>query len=258
MGQTDSTLMYVLVIKDDFSGYSWLVPTESADSKTTANSISRWISTFTVMDWWCSYQGSHFKNETIDSLAKVFCVHHHFTTTYTPWVNGMVERVMREVRRACDSILRDFKLAPQDCPNIVHMVQIVLNSSTLKRHGKNEDGTFRTPLQVMAGLRPNRKLMQTRNIDNALQTSSISYARAFQLVEIDKLQNLFENMHRNVQGKFCQNRAKEIRNHNTNTNIVQPNFNLGDLVLVRSAQKSGHKLRFKWMEPLVIVKAISM
>lgn len=258
MGQSDSAILYLLVLKDDFSGYIWLVPSESADSETAANAISRWISTFTAMDWWCSDQGSHFKNETMDLLARLFGVHHHFTTTYTPWANGTVERVMREVRRACDSILRDFKLAPQDWPNIVHMVQSILNSSPLKRLGKNDDGTMRTPLQVMTSLRPKRTVLKTKNVNDAVKVKSISHARAVQLMQIDSIQKAMEDMHRSSAETISRKRATSVREHNRKTNIVSPNFNIGDLVLVRSARKSGHKLKFVWMGPRVIVKAISM
>ncbi len=36
------------------------------------------------------------------------------------------------------------------------LIQRIINESPVKRLGKNEDGTTRSPLQVMTGLRPSR------------------------------------------------------------------------------------------------------
>jgi len=65
MGQSSSDLKYGLVLKDDFSGYVWLLPFSTCDAISTADGLSKWINTFTVMDWWCSDRGSHFKNQVV-------------------------------------------------------------------------------------------------------------------------------------------------------------------------------------------------
>ena len=58
-------IKYVLVLKDDFSGYVCLVPTTEANAKTTASArVSRFAS-FIVVRTWVSDRISHFKNDFV-------------------------------------------------------------------------------------------------------------------------------------------------------------------------------------------------
>ncbi len=49
----------------------------------------------------------------------------------------------------------------------------------------------------------------------------------------------------------------KIAAHNAKTNVVQPNFYAGDLVLVRTAKTQGRKLSFCWIGPRIIREAIN-
>ncbi len=60
-----------------------------------------------------------------------------------------------------------------------------------------------------------------------------------------------------LQIAFRKNRARVIALHNKKTNLVTPNFTVGDFVVVRRAQDRGHKLRFKWTEPRRITGVLS-
>ena len=97
MGRSSSEKVYVLLIRDDLSGYVWLWPTEEANAACAAEALCVWLGVFGCMDWIVSDQGSHFKNMLIKSLTEESRVHHHFTTAYCPWSNGSVERICREV-----------------------------------------------------------------------------------------------------------------------------------------------------------------
>jgi len=217
LGHGTPDLKYALVLKDDFSGYTWLLPFSNCDAISTAEGISKWINTFTVMDWWCSDQGSHFKNSTINELSRIHGIKHHFTTAYAPWANGTVERVMREIKRACTALLGEFKLAPQDWPEIIYMVQTILNSAPLERLGKNKDGSYRSPLQVMTGIRPSRKILENEPLREGLETKSITTTRAAQLISISDLQKSMETIHRDVNERLSKNRKRDILHHNKNT-----------------------------------------
>lgn len=61
MGMGTNNLRYVLVIRDDLSGYVWLCPCMEANPETAAQELSRWIRVFKAMEYWVSNQGSHFK-----------------------------------------------------------------------------------------------------------------------------------------------------------------------------------------------------
>lgn len=158
MGKGLSDFWYLLLLKDNFSGYAWLVPFKKANAENAAQAISNWISTFTPMQAWVSDQGSHFKNEILEILRDSYHIHHHFTVAYSPWCIGTVERRCSEVLRVVKVIHSERKWAPQDWPRLVKLAQAVINEAPLERLGKREDGTFRTLLEVMTGDKPNRDL----------------------------------------------------------------------------------------------------
>jgi Integrase core domain/Integrase zinc binding domain len=54
---------YLLLLKDDLSGYLWLVPCRTADAAATVDALIRWFAVFGVVLLWMSDRGSHFKNE---------------------------------------------------------------------------------------------------------------------------------------------------------------------------------------------------
>jgi Integrase zinc binding domain len=61
----DGKYQYLLLLKDDLSGYLWLVPYRTADVAATVDSLMRWFAVFGVVLLWVSNSGSHFKNEVI-------------------------------------------------------------------------------------------------------------------------------------------------------------------------------------------------
>lgn len=74
-----------------------------------------------------------------------------------------------------------------------------------------------------------------------------------QLISIDETQGALEGMHRDVGGRVSAARARAVAAHNSKTNVQAANFETGDFVLVRRAQKKGHKLQFVWRGPRRIV-----
>jgi Integrase core domain len=58
----DGKYQYLLPLKDDLSGYLWLVPCCTADAAATVDALMRWFAVFGVVLLWISDRGSHFKN----------------------------------------------------------------------------------------------------------------------------------------------------------------------------------------------------
>ena len=114
MGKDTEGKSYILIIRDYHSSYVWLWPTEAATSEEAVNALKTWTGSFGVMKWLLRDQGSHFKNQLLSELSSEFRVHHYFTTAYSPWANGTMERVCREVLRACRALCSEWKLALQD------------------------------------------------------------------------------------------------------------------------------------------------
>jgi Integrase core domain len=66
----DGKYQYLLLLKDDLSGYLWLVPCRTADSAGTVDALMRLFAVFGVVLLWISDRGSHFKNELVRRAQK--------------------------------------------------------------------------------------------------------------------------------------------------------------------------------------------
>jgi hypothetical protein len=51
---------YMLLFKNDFSGYLWLVPCRTIDATATVDALMRWFAVFGVVPLWISDRGRHF------------------------------------------------------------------------------------------------------------------------------------------------------------------------------------------------------
>jgi hypothetical protein len=74
----DGKYQYLLLLKDDFSGYLWLVQCRTADSAATADELIRRFAVFGVVLLWISDRGSQFKNEVVLRVKKELKAKHHF------------------------------------------------------------------------------------------------------------------------------------------------------------------------------------
>lgn len=249
---TERDLQYVLVMRDDLSSFVWLWPTPSATGEAAADALSTWIATFGSIQWLVTDQGPHFTSSLISNLTRDLHVSHHFTTAYSPWANGSVERICKEVLRSCQALLHEFRLAPSDWPSVTECIQSILNHSPVKRLGMRQGagaGVYRTPLEVFTSHKPSRPLLRALPFHQYPTVPSLEEARARQLLNIEELQGSLESMHRDVGERVTSERSRVIAKHNLKTNIQPINFTIGDFVLVRRAQDKGHKLSFKWLGP---------
>ena len=123
---------YVLVLKDDLSSYTRLIASPDATAETAAEALMSWIASFGSMQWITTDQGPHFKNVVMETVIKELQVQHNFTTTYSPWPNGTVERACREVIRACRVLCSERKLSEKDWASIIEVVQSIFKSCSFK------------------------------------------------------------------------------------------------------------------------------
>ena len=113
---------YVLIIKDDFSGYLWLIAAETTDADTIASALMRWFASFGFVQNWVSDRASHFHNELMKALREASMGNHHFTAAYCPWSNGTVERLCRELIRCLRALLSEFQLPLRSWPSVLPIV----------------------------------------------------------------------------------------------------------------------------------------
>ena len=260
MGPSTEQKRYLLLLKDDHSSVVWLWPTDACTSEEAASALIHWIGSFGSIKWLVSDQGSHFKNSLVQELSRELRINHHFTTPYSPWANGTVERICKEVLRSTTALLSEWKLGPRDWPAVTECVQSVLNHSPLKRLGLRKRSTpnvFRTPLEVFTGHIPLRPLLRAMPFEQYKRAHSLDEVRLQQILHIDELQHAMENMHREVATRSNHSRRRSVEAHNRKTNLQPINFSTGDFVLVRRPTSKGHKLQFKWMGPRRVLQATS-
>jgi len=108
----------------------------------------------------------------------------------------------------------------------------------------------------MKGIRPHRSNFSYRKNAKA-DPISVSQVRVQQLIKIDEIQKALEGVHKEVSGLVTANRQKQIDHYNKETNVISPNFDIGDFLVVCRAQDKGHKLRFRWVGLRCIKRVIS-
>ena len=126
---------YLLVIKDDASGYVWLRPTETCDSRSVAHVLVEWCSTFGVFDMLNSDGGTHFTSSIIRELTETLRIDHHIVTPYTPFANGTIERDNSTVVQCLRILLIETDTDMSDWPYLLPTVQSACNALRRERLG---------------------------------------------------------------------------------------------------------------------------
>lgn len=79
MGESSKQKEYIIILKDDFSGYYFLRSCETANAETTAEVLMEYFKTFIPALSWFSDQGPHFKDQVMKILAKSLGANHNFS-----------------------------------------------------------------------------------------------------------------------------------------------------------------------------------
>ena len=122
--------LYVLVVRDDFSAYTRLAPTDSASAPFAVATLIQWVADFGLFKGIRSDQGSHFTAEVLGELETRLHLSHYLSPVYAPWSNGYVERVNREVLRMIRILGAEQRQGPRDVPQLLPLVQLYLNHRT--------------------------------------------------------------------------------------------------------------------------------
>ena len=253
MGKGDEGHIYVLILKDDFSGYVWLVPSKEATAEVVADSLISWFSSFGVVYDWVSDQGTHFKNELVKLLQEKVKAGHRFTLAYCPWSNGTVEVVCRELVRATRAILSELQLPYSSWTQVLPIVQSILNNSIVSRLGN------RCPLTAFTSLPQDTPLTAIKTQKKGkISIQSIENIESIRRDYISTLHAALEKIHKDIALASSKKRKAAIESHNRKTNVVPINFTVGDYVLrglVRA--RSNRKPCIKWYGPYRVVECRS-
>ena len=66
---------------------------------------------------------THFKNHLLAKLTTLLGVDHRFAVAKSPWMNGTVGNVKREILRVLKSLLIEYRSVVTDWEHFVPMVQ---------------------------------------------------------------------------------------------------------------------------------------
>ncbi|KAE9344158.1 hypothetical protein PF008_g9348 [Phytophthora fragariae] len=244
-------LKYVLVLKDGMSGFVELVACVSATSDQAYQSLLDWFKRFGVVHQWISDQGAHFKNQVMEKLSVALGANHHFTTAYTPWANGTVEVVNREVLKSVKALLSERRLQVQDWPRVLPVVQAALNTMPADRLG----GV--TPLTAFTALPGGSQLRGILHPRDPL-VSTVTWVEDETIQHLASVRAALDGMHREMTNASEKRRRAARDRHAKKRGVTLPRFSEGDFVLAATATgRSGNKLALLWRGPKRIVKAVN-
>lgn len=239
---------YILMVRDDHSGYCWFYPAVTTTAETAAHALLDWCAAFGAPAAFMSDGPTHFKNETIRLLTKGLRIPHHFTLPYCPWSNGAVERLGKELLRVARALLSELQFRHDEWPQLVPLFQSALNNAPSPQR-KNV-----APITAFTG-RPSSPPIATmlRSSDSAPVT--MSETQLERAMNVSTLVTAMDALHPVVDASLHVHRN---RARNTRSKGQLANFSEGDYVLVAREQFfEGEKLCLRWRGPRRVVKALN-
>lgn len=150
-------------------------------------------------------------------------------------------------------MLPDFALQEDDWPDVLPLLQSLLNNSARKRLNDN------TPLYVFTKQKSAYPLAVTLSQQVVVPTS-LDFAQIQRITAIEdvSVSDAVEKMHREVQEATTRVRGNRIKLHNQRTGVTGTKYVVGDYVLIAvPAKNRRHKLMAKWRGPRRIVRVES-
>ncbi|KAJ8558819.1 hypothetical protein ON010_g8630 [Phytophthora cinnamomi] len=250
MPASSNEVCYVLVLKDDMSGFVELVPCSAATSSEVFIALTDWFKRYGVVNQWVSDQGSHFKNTLIELLRRKLGAHHHFVTAYSPWANGTVEVVNRLILRCIKAILSEQRLAISQWPEVLPVVQMALNHLPADRLGGVAPVTAFTALPAQT---PVGALIHPRT----QELVSLDWVAQKQKDHLVEIQEALTNMHKKLTETSEKKREQARKRQAARSGVVLIKFSLGDFVLVGQVLSRANKLAIQWKGPRRVVKILN-
>jgi len=267
---TTTDYKYIIILKDEFSGYIDLIPTVDADSSNAAYAIRSWVARYgTEPTYIISDQGSHFKNRMIDALTSFYGIDHYFTLPHCPWSNGGAERVCKEVVQLLTILTLEYKLPTDEWAIFIPSLIQILNRTKSPSRGNL------SPLEIFLGREgysPFDKFF-TATLNRDPITSEITSQDYIdsknRLIEQIRIMNLQVQEHREQYPRadsstntlaFKKFRASElgIPLKALKESDLMPRFQNGDYVLIATPHSTKqHKLTATWKGPYRVLKPIS-
>jgi hypothetical protein len=72
MGPSELGFRYLLLLKDDLSGYLWLVHARTSETAQTVEEFLSWFTAFCVVTTWVTDRGSLFASQVVKTSVKLY------------------------------------------------------------------------------------------------------------------------------------------------------------------------------------------
>ncbi|GMF46642.1 unnamed protein product [Phytophthora fragariaefolia] len=168
----------------------------------------------------------------------------NFTLTYSPWINGSVERLNKDIIQILRVLCLEYSVDIKDWTYFVPTLQANLNHTPVPSLGNH------APVELFCVLPAASPL--SFYLDSS-EKRLLDLGEHFPEHIDDKLQKLRESaqlMHK----KAITSHAKQTNRNRRNA--TKPNFDVGDFVLrSRVGQKDNDKLLVTWIDPYQVVQA---
>jgi hypothetical protein len=254
-----------LVLKDGYSSFVLLLwEANSFDAATAEAAVIEWASLFGVPRMLITDGGTHFVNNLLQALVRRFRAHHHVTTAYAPWANGIIERVNREIVKLWRVLMAEVSLPAEQWATLRPLVQAILNRTA----GADFDGLSPAELHLARRLEVPLDTVTFNALSEAQQEALEDLPRS------DQVRAAYEEAAAAVQA--CWLRAAHIRERRRLQNGQEreraagrldrvrvardkgkvPQFQIGEFVLV-AAPVARAKFRVKWMGPYRILDTLN-
>ncbi|TYZ69491.1 hypothetical protein PybrP1_001835 [[Pythium] brassicae (nom. inval.)] len=246
MGESLGPLKYLLVLKDGLSHLCELVACSVPTAAVAAEAILDWHKRFGAPTVWVSDNGAHFKNAVMQELSVKLKARQEFVPAYTPWKNGTVERLNRDVLQVIRALLLEFKLDTKEWPFLLPLVQFNLNHTQVASLGD------KAPVELFTGLQCSSALDSVWRSSTPREPLYGDMSRDAIAVGLVNLRRSVSELHKNV----LDNKERKRLLQMANKNGVECSFSEGDFVLWSraDARLGGNKLMVRWLGPFRVVE----
>ncbi|KAE8881630.1 hypothetical protein PF005_g26671 [Phytophthora fragariae] len=247
MGEAYGTTKYVLVLKNELTHYCELVACDAPTSDVAVVAILDWHKRFGFPAKWSTDNGSHFRSAVMAELATRLRGLQICVPVYTPWINGTVERINRNILQVVRALLLELRLDTRSWEYLLPVVQANLKQTPVVSLGN------KSPMELFTGLPASTPLDTCLLPDRGepLQEVDLGNVEDF----LNRLREGLHTMHMDVVDRKERRRLYQ-QAHKKGTTC---NFSVGDFVLwSRIDTRLGEgKLLVRWVGPFEVVEAKS-
>ncbi|KAG6612727.1 RNA-dependent DNA polymerase [Phytophthora cinnamomi] len=212
---------YLLVVKDGISHFCELFPCATPTAYVAAESLTLWYARYGLPQTLKSDQGTHFRNEMVKHLAARLKMELHFTPVYSPWLNGTIERLNKDVLQVLRALLMEYGLDQHEWPYLLPAIQANLNHTPVPSLAGH------APVEVFTGLPASSALdviVVPAGSEHAERVVDLDDIGGF----VGQLRSSLHAIHQDVSDAKERQRLRDMASHKG----IPVNFDVGDFWLL--------------------------